>query len=219
MNKWMSLAVVAPIVWCSSAFASKAYDAGAEEARNDLKAEYAYVYTFGLRGAERYDLNETTGLPYRAIAGCIVDNDITDRARGYNETVQAWIKEHGKPPANSIKPYADQLKELPRFWATSADAPAALTQDPAKIDEAHTIKLNPVDERGYSTLVLKSDAGDVTHFLAVDPIRNVTFKPGPAGSRTVVVRFDNADGSVCYMVIETRRGAGMMAQTIRPDSK
>jgi hypothetical protein len=214
MPTFRTIVALIPLLFCSIACASRAYDTGVAEAQADLKADYAYLYTYGERRAVGHDYNEETGLPYKAIAGCIIDDDITDRARGYNETVKAWIKQQGREPSNSIKPYAEQLKDLGTYWAESKASAVAVELKPVKVDDTHTVMLNPVDERGYSTLVLKTDTGDATHFLAVDPIKNVQFKPGPAGSRTIVVRFENADNSVCYVVLETRRGARLIVQTV-----
>lgn len=212
-------AVLAPMVFCSVACASKAYDEGAAQANADLKAGYAFVYTFGLRIANDH-YNDETGLPYAAIAGCIVDDSILDRAKGYNETVRAWIASNGKVPANSLKPYAEELKDLDAFWMKSSVNATAIGAEPIRVfgdaDQEHTVRMNEPDQNGFTTITLMTDAGERAQFLSSTKDQTAHFKPGPAGSQTIVVRMPTGGDTFTYQVFELRRGAAMQWQKKEP---
>jgi len=76
------------------------YKVGAAEADNELKAGRASIYVYGLR-PESENQDQETGLPYQAIAGCLVDERILGRAVGHNERIAEYIKEHGLPRNSS----------------------------------------------------------------------------------------------------------------------
>jgi hypothetical protein len=218
MHKWMSLAVVVPIVWCSSAFASKAYDDGVAEAKADLDKGYAYVLSYGLREFDCDDVAWSVGLPIKWIAGCLVDNDIEDRAAGYNETVRAWAKEHGKQPANSIKPWEKQLKDVVAYFRASGEAkPVRIGAEPVRFlgdaDAKHMASITAPNEKGEQFLVMQTDAGEVRRQLSATSARGVWAKAGPKDSMTVVLRMPNGDGKDYYELVELRRGATLLDKT------
>lgn len=215
MSKWMSLAVMSSVVWCSSAFASKAYDDGVAEARADLKGGYAYVYSFGLMRVDGDRVHWSTGLPVEAIAGCVVDDSIVDRATGYNETVQAWIAEHGKPPANSLKPWEKELKDVVACFNAAGQAkPVPIGAEPLRVfgdaDEKHAISITAPNEKGEHYLVLATDAGEVRHLISPESARGAVVKAGPTGSMTVLLRTPGREGEEMYQLYELRRGKALI---------
>lgn len=224
MNNWISLAVVAPIVWCSSAFASRAYDEGAAEARADLDKGYAYAFGYGLMRAGGDNVAWSNGLPVRMIAGCIVDDAILDRAKGYNETVAAWTKEHGKPPANSIKPWEKELKDVVAYCNAAGAAPSVrVGAEPVRVlgdaDEKHAVSVTAPNESGECYLVLKTDEGEVRHTIAADAAKHVVAKAGPAGSMTVAIRMPGREGEESFHLYELRRGALLIWNTAQMADK
>lgn len=86
-----------------------AYRRGAREADEEFKDGYVTVYTYGLRDW-RFSFSEEDYLPYRGIAGCIVNKETRDYADGHNDRVESNIKK-GKIPANSLKRYVDVIAD------------------------------------------------------------------------------------------------------------
>jgi hypothetical protein len=77
------------------------YKQGVAEAEKELKEGRPTLYLSGLQMSLEH-LDKETGLPYRVIAGCVVDDGIVGREQGHDETIREHIKAHGLP-ASSFK--------------------------------------------------------------------------------------------------------------------
>ncbi len=84
------------------------YEKGRKEADAELAAGGATMYAFGLL---HDSLDRETGLLYKAIAGCVVDDQIRGRASGHNDRIAESIKEDGLP-RNSFKRWEKELYNL-----------------------------------------------------------------------------------------------------------
>jgi hypothetical protein len=65
-----------------------AYAQGQREAQENIAQGKPSIYTVGKPGGEAID--EQTGFPLVAIAGCIVDDSIIGRRDGYNDRIRQW---------------------------------------------------------------------------------------------------------------------------------
>ncbi len=65
-----------------------AYAQGQQEAQVNIAMGKPSIYTVGKPGGSTVD--EQTGLPLVAIAGCVVDDSIMGRKDGYNAQIAEW---------------------------------------------------------------------------------------------------------------------------------
>ena len=63
---------------------------GVTEAKAEIESKEMTIYTYGL-GARSGGVNEETGLPYTAIAGCVVDDFIHGREDGHDQLIYAEL--------------------------------------------------------------------------------------------------------------------------------
>src|SRR5262249_41063573 len=92
----------------------RAYRAGVAEANQELKDGKASLYTYGLRDSGEF-LDQETGLPLKAIAGCVVDSKSEGLADGHNKRIRESIAEKGLP-TNSFKRWEKQLFDLKHYY-------------------------------------------------------------------------------------------------------
>ena len=88
------------------------YCAGAAEARRELSQNRATIYVSGYRNPiERFD--PTTGLPTKAVAGCMVRPWSQGLQNGHNSVIESHIRQHG-PPAYSRAAWSGQISAISR---------------------------------------------------------------------------------------------------------
>ncbi|HWE35698.1 MAG TPA: hypothetical protein VG406_03935 [Isosphaeraceae bacterium] len=196
----------------------EAYSQGRKEAEAEWKGVSANIYTYGPRNLSREDLDEETGLPYRAIAGFVVDEEIEGLADGHNGRIRELIRERGLPPG-SFKAWRKELADLPGLFAARAKVrrPQRLTVGGPPLtspDGRQTVRL-------VASRMLDAASGRVVevHSLAVGDINNKNFNIitlniynndidlvwGPDDSGFAVVR--NKVGSLTlYQSIDLERG-------------
>ena len=99
-----------------------AYAKGRAEADRELERGDATLYLCGLVRGD-LDFDHETGLPYKRIAGCIVDDAILGRHAGHNDRIMQSIKSRGLP-LNSYKPWERELSDLKGYFAARSQAGA-----------------------------------------------------------------------------------------------
>lgn len=77
-----------------------AYAQGEREAQENIAKGEPSIYTFGKPGGSGID--QQTGFPLVAIAGCVIDDSILGRSNGYNDTMREWAA--AQAIVNSSKP-------------------------------------------------------------------------------------------------------------------
>ena len=77
----------------SSAY-KRGYKQGSIEAKEEIETDKMTVYVYGLRvgSPDGKDVHQETGLPCKAIAGCIVSDEILGRAAGHNRVIFSHVK-------------------------------------------------------------------------------------------------------------------------------
>lgn len=96
----------------------KGYEQGRREADAQIASGVVTIYAYGLR-MPLSNFDPDTGLPFQAIAGCVVDDQILGRAQGHNERVLQYVKS-GKTPMNSHKDWTDDLNDLLRTYTSQS---------------------------------------------------------------------------------------------------
>jgi hypothetical protein len=192
-----------------------AYAEGRREASRELREGRPTVYTCGLRMALE-NLDRETGLPYRAIAGCIIDDEIIGRARGHNERIAEHIKAHG-PPSSSFKPWEKELFGLKAYFnerlqvATpqplDADGPALRSPDGRYSVRAVKVTSEEKGRRKSERMAVEVRTNGVAHepemvWLGDGPL-NLLW--GPEGSAFAVLR-QSGGPSPAYLALDLRRG-------------
>ena len=86
---------------------SNGYAQGIDEALAEIREERITWYAYGLR-MYGGNIDEETGLPVIAIAGCNVNSGVIGRARAHDSTIAVYIEEHGLP-AYSRKPWMNMI--------------------------------------------------------------------------------------------------------------
>ena len=183
-----------------------AYREGREEAEAALKEGRPRLYSHGLLGMS--DLDPETGLGVVSLAGCAVTREVLGRTEGNNDRVRGWIKEHGPTP-NALVRWADELSDLPAFFAARSKAGAAI---PLRIggppltspDGRFTLRQvaaevkrgTPPDVRTVATVGLEvSERGVVREVLTDDWGDGLTdLAWGPRGTPFAVVKTRGHDG-------------------------
>jgi hypothetical protein len=78
------------------------YAQGMKEAQEEINKNHLTIYTFGLRRIpeDRKDVDKETGLPYKDIAGCIVNDYILGRAAGHDDVIRNHLGKGTPKPIN-----------------------------------------------------------------------------------------------------------------------
>jgi hypothetical protein len=93
------------------------YKQGQQEAERELKEGRPTIYTYGLPlGFENRD--PETGLPYRGIAGCMVNHHVVGRGAGHDDRIMTSIEKRHQPresPRESLTASEYELFNLKDF--------------------------------------------------------------------------------------------------------
>jgi hypothetical protein len=201
---------------------SAAYKQGRREALAELAAGKATLYTYGLRDFGE-DVDRETGLRYHPIAGCLVDDAIVDRTNGHNEQILESIRTAGLP-ANSLKPWRDDLFNLRPFFETRArsgppvgvnlDGPAAASPD-GKYSIRRVRRTFQKDdgspgEGSAFVIVAGADTHPPLHIWGDEG--EATLVWGDDASGFAVLRFRGDDGQN-YVAVDLREGCVLRSES------
>jgi hypothetical protein len=208
------LLFAASLAAAESATFSEARAAGVEEAQRDIAAGSVALLSYGMP-MDPVNLDRASGLPTRAIAGCIVDDGILGRAQGYNDTVRAHLASHGQVPGNHLA------------WIERILEPAAHL-DPQPVVVGTEAIRSPDDiwalSVGEDGLRVVAEAGveagaEGAGFLVsqVVPEVRIELHWGPVGSDLVTVVAVAPNAARSLRVVDLRRGLTLNQVSIRPD--
>ncbi len=199
---------------------------GREEAERELERGRASLYVYGLR-RDGSNLDRETGLPYEAIAACVVDNAILGRADGHNSRIKEHIAAHGLP-ANSFKRWEKDLFDLKSYTETrlkteaaillKVDGPAVKSPDGKHSARVAKVTENWLDGKPYEHVVLIVDEGRASP----RPVSLVALKGeprllwGPDGSGFAVVLYKSLGQGVAE-AIDLHRGWWPRSETLFRD--
>jgi hypothetical protein len=181
---------------------------GAAEADIELKEGRATIWAYGLRELGEL-LDRETGLPYKFVAGCVVNEEIEARTAGHNDTITKYIRERGLP-RHSFKRWEKELFDLQGYQKSRLQTEKAhsLVLDGPVVKSAdgkYTIRLvKSSTERADGSVrdtssVVVSVAGvdrEPSTNLWVAHQANVDFLWGPADSGFAVIRCQEKNGAV-----------------------
>ena len=190
------------------------YKQGVAEAERELKEGHPTLYASGLR-LSLENLDKDTGLPFRFIAGCVIDDQIVGREQGHDAKIREHIKLHGLP-ASSFKRWQKELFALKEYYIarTKTEKPIPLAvggPECVSVDEKVTV--TPVQTP------FKKDDGTIGYMLGIvvaargkKPVTKsilwatdeTDFLWGPAGSRFLVIRCNGQHGEH-YMSLDIER--------------
>ena len=195
-----------------------AFQQGVAEAEKELAEGRATAYTFGL-GMALDNLDCETGLPYKAIAGCVIDESILGRTEGHASRIRQAFKA-GQIPANSLKAWEKELFNLKAFFeAESASRkPQPLEPNGAWVESPSgdalrvATEMKVIGDRPHTNLTVEVRSGGKTSeplWLWADAAGTSTFDVlwGPPGSGFAVVReIDPHARPVSYTAVDVRHG-------------
>jgi len=211
----------------------EAHKKGVEAAEAELKEGRATLYTYGLRmGFE--NLDRKTGLPYKTIAGCVVDSQIMGRASGHNDRISAYINTHGLPP-NSFKEHEGALFDLKGFFDRESKA-----QEPSRLKAGDRALKSPDGKysiRPVESSFRKDDGspGAMLNLVITGEVATHRSLPvfwdegetdllwGPRGSRFAVLRCKmvkrrNDYFSCFYLAVDLQRGEWLREESLKKDN-
>jgi hypothetical protein len=176
------------------------YKVGAAEADSELKEGTATIYAYGLRELGEL-LNRETGLPYKFVAGCVVNEEIEARTAGHNDTITKYIRERGLP-RHTFKRWEKELFDLEGYRRSRLQTEKAYSLSPDgpgvnSADGKYTIRLVKSSTgradgsvRDTSSVVVSVAGVDRTPStnLWVAHEANLDFLWGPADSGFAVIR-------------------------------
>ena len=89
----LQFACVQPELRDQSTEYREGYAIGAQEAALEIAADTPTIYAFGLISGRftEGEMQNAEGIPYQAIAGCVVDDGILGRADGHNHAYHLAI--------------------------------------------------------------------------------------------------------------------------------
>lgn len=95
---------------------SSYYAAGWWEAERELWQGNATIYSGGYRlpFGDFCNFDQDTGLPFRPIYGCVMEEGDLERERGHNDHIAQYVRWHGLP-RNTLKPWEKELFDL-KHW-------------------------------------------------------------------------------------------------------
>ena len=72
----------------------KGFAIGIQEAEDEIKNNKMTIYTYGYPPAHRngIEFDKDTGLVYKTIAGCVVNDDVLGREAGHDKTIREHLK-------------------------------------------------------------------------------------------------------------------------------
>ncbi len=195
----IAVALFGVLSWAFARYHGRTYyDAGWWEAERELWLGEATIY-YGLGGCVRFggnscSVDRETGLPIKYLASRLQDD--FPRIRGHNDHIAEYIRWQGLP-RNTLKPWENELFNLPRYFDTQSriEAPTRLTVGGAALispDGRNSVR--PVadlrdDGSPSKSLKLVISAGNVVvreAHIFFDGDSDLHW--GPPGSRFVVVR-------------------------------
>lgn len=112
-----------------------AYLRGCSEAISDIQHKRPRICTLGLK--PRMGMDDSTGLFYDAIGGCVITAEIDGYQRGYNGIIEKWLAEHGIPEW-SRKAWVPILKSPREFFQS-----CSLTSGATRIEPVGTTATSP----------------------------------------------------------------------------
>lgn len=203
------------------------YREGRAEADRELEQGRATLYIYGHR-LSFDNLDRETGLPYNAIAGCVIDSGLVGRADGHDDRIKESIAAHGLP-ANSFKRWEKELCDLKGYVALRLEAGPAISLKvdgpPTKSpDGKHSVRAGKVTEKSvvdgkpHEYIVLIVDDGRVSD----RPVTLIGFEGeprllwGPEGSGFAVVLYKELGGEQAE-AIDLHRGWWLRMERLSPD--
>jgi len=192
-----------------------AYKLGVAEADKELKEGNAMIYAHGLLGEPEF-LDRKTGLPYKMIAGCIVNLKILARAAGHNDRIKKYIGERGLP-SNSFKRWEKELFDLKGYYETRTETERPHRPSPGgagvkSSDGKYQIRLVKTQSRdddgsvsNYASPVVSVDGVDHEPLHSLPYGGNLDFFWGPNDSGFAVIHCKGKEDSA-FMAVDLKRG-------------
>lgn len=195
-----------------------AYRAGWSAAEQEIATARAAICVYGLI-RELPEVSAETGLPYRRVAWCVVDDDICGFADGYNSCIGQWLNRNGLPRW-SRKEWAGVLKSRWSYFDSAARVapPAMMT---ANCEPVHSPdgqwsvcresdRARPDEER----IVVTGETGTSVVEMSSDSTEDLAeLVWGPPGSDIAIIRWRAATVSdsedipaSTYRVLDLRTG-------------
>lgn len=202
-----------------------AYQMGRTQADKELAAGRATIYRYG-DGSRSIGLDRKTGLPYRSIADCEVDDQILGRAVGHNERIAESIKEHGLP-ANSFKRWEKEIFDLRNYYELRVSTekpqrlipggPAVRSPDGRCTIRPVKIRLEKDEGRFEEVLGLAIGVDGLQHepFWVFRDKGETDFLWGPKGSGFAVIRC-RGKAELRYLALDPKRRLWLREEFYEP---
>ena len=205
-----------------------AFAQGRAEAKAEWQTNTATLYRYGLPAAEG-NLDRETGLSFTAIAGCIVNDAIQQRAAGHNQRIKELIAQHGLP-SYSRKRWVDDLDAPERWFARPRPQtpPTVLTVNASPAtNQPCSLRLVGIptgDPDGKLSLKLQLEVGgrrrDLAFPLGHYAARSTELLWGPPGADVAFLRWSDfekpffADIREVFVVLDLRNGEWLRVRII-----
>lgn len=161
---------------------------GIEEAEREIAEGRMTIYTSGLSFSIE-NLDRSTGLRYKSVGGCVIDDQILGRTVGHNAIIRGHLRAFGIPPC-SFKPWEDEIFELAgqfrgveglpefEFRPDGEEVRIAVEGGPFVVFMAKRQDAL----RGWLSLRVERDGQEVGVIGAMGRADRVRVRPGPEGS-------------------------------------
>ncbi|MBE9126498.1 MULTISPECIES: carboxypeptidase-like regulatory domain-containing protein [unclassified Coleofasciculus] len=153
-----------------------AYQNGRREAEANIANGKPSIYTVGLREPGGTAVDQETGLPVVAIAGCIVDDSILGRRDGYNDRIREWVAT--QPPVDSSE-QEDNSRSQESELSTGVEGRSISTTMPGAIPVG-VEWVTPIVHPSRVTISVFDETGRKVSSIQPDTEGNfrITLKPG-----------------------------------------
>jgi hypothetical protein len=204
------------------------YMLGQAEADSEIAMGEATIYVYGFMSSY-INLNKETGLPNRAIAGCVIDMSIRARSEGHNDRIRQYIEENGVP-SYSRKKWERELYDLKAYFKerTKKENPNLLEINGSKITSSnnkYSLHLEDTSNKDKTdfpfdfTIFLKKNGKEfkTTYPYGSYIARKTEFFWGPNGSDVAFFRWselsDNRLMNQVYGVLDLRNAGWLRVET------
>lgn len=173
----------------------------------ELKTGTAQVFTYGLRRLWS-DYHQKSGLTYRAIAGCIINDYIKGMADGNRKAIEDYIKAHGYP-SNSRKNWEKIILDPASYQSTlSEEKLVKFGKGVTAVELAdgeYRLEIRQAKTAGKRTkefeLLVSNKAGFTRNIYHINPDSQHTAFFGPEGSRLLFIEVNYQDVKSVWYVI------------------
>jgi hypothetical protein len=202
-------------------FDDAAYKLGVAEADEELNAGTATLYCYGKAHRPFEKLDRETGLPYKRIAACVMNDEIKGRRAGHDARIREYIQKRGLP-SNSFKRWERELFDLRGYYQgrVKTETPCPLTRSGRAVkspDRKYKIrlvktKLQIDDYPVVDGVCVVVSVGSVDHeALGVLYDGDIDFFWGPKESGFAVMRVREEGETPMFMALDLKRGEWLRA--------